>query len=105
MELIIISIYSSHITLIILLIKIEIFAKYFNLSNIFSSNSRIKLLKYNRINTQLINLWNNKQLLYHQIYSLELVELETLKINIKENIARRFIKPFIFSTNAFILFI
>ena len=48
---------------------------------------------------------DDKQLLYSLIYSLRLVELEMLKIYIKNNLASNYIKPFKSSANISILFI
>ena len=50
------------------------------------------LLEYIRINDHAINLIERYQLLYKSIYSLRLIELKTLKIYIKINLANSFIK-------------
>ena len=60
--------------------KTEILIKYSNFPNIFSSDFAVELTEYIGINDHPINLLNNKQLLYGLIYSLGLMELETLKI-------------------------
>ena len=74
--------------------KTRIPAKYSNFSNVFSSDSAAELPEHNGINDHPINLLDNKQLLYGPIYSLGSVELETLKIYIKANLASGFIRPF-----------
>ena len=71
-----------------------IFAKYSNFFNVFFSASMAELPEYIRINNHLINQLDDKQLLYGPIYSLELVELKTLKTYPKANLASGFIKSF-----------
>ena len=51
-----------------------------------------------------MELKEGKQLLFEPIYSLELVELETLKIYIKTNLANSLIRPFKSLIKASILF-
>lgn len=51
-----------------------------------------KLFKYTRINNHAIQLVDSQQLLYRPIYSLGLMELETLKEYIEINLINRFIK-------------
>ena len=51
-----------------------------------------KLPKYTGINNYTIKLIKGQQLPYGIIYSLKLVELETLKIYIETNLANRFIR-------------
>ena len=60
-KLIIIPIYLSHQTQIVLLMseKTKNFVRYFNFSNIFSSNSIVELPKHISINDYTINLVNN----------------------------------------------
>ena len=72
----------------------KIFVKYYNFSNFFSLYSTVELLEYTKIDNHFINLLNDKQLLYGLIQSLKLVKLKILKIYIKTNLARSFIKPF-----------
>ena len=62
------------------------------------------LQNYIRIDNYLINLLYSKQTYYGSIYSLEIIELERLKIYIKINIASNFIKHFKSYTNILILF-
>ena len=80
-------------------------AKYSDFSNIFSSDFPAKLLKHNRINDYPINLLDNKQPPYGPIYSLGLMELETLKTYIETNFVSGFIRPSNSSVGAQILFI
>ena len=51
----------------------------------------MKLSKNSGINKHVIKLEKNKQLFFGPIYSLELVELEVLKIYIETNLANSFI--------------
>ena len=67
-------------------------AEYSNFSNNFSSECPAELPEYTRINDHLINLLDNKQLLYSLIYSLGMVELEMLKTYNEANLASGFIK-------------
>ena len=73
------------------LIKVSI--EYFNYNNVFSVENIAKLLKNIRINEHTIELEESKQPLFRLIYSLELIELETLKTYIKTNLANGFIQP------------
>ena len=73
---------------------IAILAEYFNYSNIFSAKYVVELLEHTRINDYAIKLEEGKQLLFGLIYSLKLVELETLKTYIKANLANGFSWPF-----------
>ena len=57
-----------------------------------------------RMNDHAIKLEKGKQLLFDLVYSLGPVELETLKIYIKTNLANNFIRSFKFSARAPILF-
>lgn len=56
------------------------------------------------MNDYIIKLENYKQSLFSPIYSLELVELKTLKTYIKTNLANNFIQLFKFFIGVFILF-
>ena len=56
------------------------------------------------MNEYTIELEEDKQLPIKPIYSLRLVELETLKTYIKTNLANSFIRPSKSPTRAFILF-
>ena len=71
----------------------EIPTEYSNFSNVFSSDSAVKLPEHIGINDNPINLLDNKQPLYSLIYSLGPVDVETLKIYIEVNLAGSFIRP------------
>ena len=77
---------------------IAIPTEYFNYSNVFSAKYAKKLLKYTKINDYTIKLEKSKQPLFGLIYSLGLVELETLKTYIKTNLANSIIWLFKSST-------
>ena len=51
----------------------------------------MKLLEYLNINIYAINLEKSEQLLYRQIYSIKLAELETFKTLIMINLANDYI--------------
>ena len=70
----------------------------------FSKKSVTILPEHTKINTHVINLEKDKQPLYRPIYSLGLVEIETLKTYIKTNLANDSIHAFKFSASAPILF-
>ena len=72
---------------------IEVLAEYSNYSNIFLAKNPVKLLENTGINKHAIKLEEDKQSLFGLIYSLEPIELETLKIYIKTNLANSFIQP------------
>ena len=80
-------------------------AEYSDFSDIFSSDSAAELLKHTKINDHPINLLDDKQPPYGPIYSLEPVELETLKTYIEANLASGFIRLSKFSAGAPILFV
>ena len=71
----------------------KVLAEYFNYSNIFLVENAAKLSKNIKINEHAIKLKRGKQPLFGLIYSLKLVELETLKTYIKINLANGFIRP------------
>ena len=83
---------------------IEIPAEYSDYSNVFSAEYAAELLENTGINEHTIELEESKQPLFGSIYSLRLVELETLKIFIKTNLANNFIRPFKSPVGAPILF-
>lgn len=64
----------------------------------------MELPKYIKINDYTIKLKKSKQLSFELIYSLELVNLEILKIFIKINLANSFTRLFKYSDGIFILF-
>ena len=56
------------------------------------------------MNKQIIKFIMRKQLFYRPIYTLNLVELESLKINIETYLKTRFIQSFKFYADTFIFF-
>ncbi len=72
---------------------IEDFSKYVDFADIFSPKLAVELPKYTEINKHVIELVNDWQPPYGLIYSSGLVELETLKAYIKNNLANGFIRP------------
>ena len=56
------------------------------------------------MNDYTIKLTKDKQISSYLIYSLEFIELETVKIYIRTNLANAFIQPFKFLAGVFILF-
>ena len=64
----------------------------------------MELPENTEINEHAIKLEEGKQPLFRPIYSLELIELETLKTYIEINLANSFIQLFKSPTEAFILF-
>ncbi len=79
-------------------------SKYIDFADIFLPKLAIKLPKYMRINDHTIKLVDNWQSLYGPIYSLGLVELETLKTYIKNNLTNSFIRFSKSSAKTFIFF-
>lgn len=61
--------------------------------NVFLPKLATKLPKHTEINNHIIELVDNWPLQYGSIYSLRPVELETLKIYIKNNPTNSFIRP------------
>ena len=82
----------------------EVLAEYSDYSNIFSAKNAAELLKNIGINEYVIKLEENKQPSFVPIYSLEPVELETLKTYIKINLANDLIRPSKSSAKVSILF-
>lgn len=74
--------------------KVAVSVEYSDYLDIFLEKSAAELSKRFDINEHAINLKTGKQLPYRPIYSLGLVELETLKTYIKTNLANGFICPF-----------
>ena len=70
----------------------KVFVKYANFLDVFFLDLSSKLPEHTGINNYAIELINSQQLPYRSIYSLKLVELETLKAYIKTNLASKFIK-------------
>lgn len=78
--------------------------EYVDYANLFFPDLAKELPKNIGINEYAIKLIEGKQQLYGLIYSLGLVELETLKAYIGTHPKTRFIKPFKSSIDASILF-
>lgn len=72
--------------------------------NIFILKLAMKLLNYTKINKNTKNLVENKHQYFGPIYSLTLVELETLKMYIKTHLKIEFIYLFQSLANFSILF-
>ena len=71
----------------------EVPAKYSDYSNVFLTENTAELSENTGINKHAIKLEEGKQPPFGPIYSLGLVELETLKNYIKTNLANGFIRP------------
>ena len=71
----------------------EVPVEYFDYSNVFSTENAAELSENTEMNEYAIELKEGKQPLFGPIYSLGLVELETLKIYIETNLANGFIQP------------
>lgn len=89
-------IYSAYETWIVLLLakKINIPKKYANFLDVFFKKSAIILFNFLDINKYIIDMKPSKQPFNRPIYSLDIIELEILRIYIKTNLANRFIRPF-----------
>lgn len=77
--------------------KVTVLYEYLKFTDIFSKESAAKLPKYFNINQYLINPELDKYPSYRLIYSLELVELKTIKTYIETNMPNGVIWLFIFS--------
>ena len=73
--------------------KITVPAEYSDFADVFSKKSSEVLPEYIEINKHAIEVEDGKQPPYGPIYSLGLMELETLKNYIKTNLANNFISP------------
>lgn len=82
----------------------KILPKYDDYADVFFSNLAMELLKSKGINKHAIKLEDDKQSPYISIYSLRLVELETLKTYIKIYSKTKFIQFFKSPANIPILF-
>lgn len=65
--------------------------KYSDYANVFSFDLVLELSENTRMNEHVIKLIAGKHLLYKPIYIFSLVELETLKTDIKTHLITRFI--------------
>lgn len=81
----------------------EVPTKYSDFSNFFSEKKAL-VQKRTQFNQYVIKLEKDNQPHYKPIYSLGLIELETLKTNIKTHLKTEFIQPSKFPASAFILF-
>lgn len=84
--------------------SIKVLSKYLDYINIFLFDFIIELSKNTSMNKYIIKLIESKQLLYRLIYSLKLVELETLKTYIEIYLKIGFIQSFKFLISISILF-
>lgn len=71
-----------------------IFQKYSDFADVFSLEFLAVFLEHMGIKNRTIDLLNDKQQSYGIIHSLELVELEILKLYIKSNLANNFVTSF-----------
>ncbi len=78
----------------------KVSSKYADFADVFSPKLAIELPEHTGINDYAIELVDDWQPSYGFIYSLKPVELETLKVYIKNNLANSFIKPFKSPTGA-----
>ena len=83
---------------------IKVSAKYLDFADVFFSDLVSELFKHTAINNHAIKLVDSQQPPYRPIYSLKLVELETLKAYMESNLANMFIKLFKSPASAPILF-
>ena len=77
--------------------------KYSDFADVFFSDLASELPEYTGINNHAIKLVDGQQLSYRPIYSLEPVELKTLKAYIETNLANGFISPSKLPAGALIL--
>ncbi len=82
----------------------EMPSKNTDFADIFFPKLTIKLSEHTKINDHAIELVDDWQPPYGHIYSLEPVEVQTLKAYIKNNLAISFTKPFKFPAGVLILF-
>ena len=82
----------------------EVWVEYSDYSDVFSAKYAAELPENTGMNKHAIKLEEGKQPLFGPIYSLESVELETLKTYIETNLANGFIRPSKSSTGTPILF-
>ena len=89
----------------LLIEKVTVLAEYSDFADILSKESTELLLEQTGVNEHAIELEKDKQPPYNLIYSLGLLELETLKTYIKTNLANGFIGPFKSPAGAPIFFV
>ena len=91
--------------IVLLLIKeVKIPDKYLHFADVFSEEKALVLPERTDINEHAIELEDGKQSFCGPIYSLGLVELETLKTYIEIHLKTGFIRPFKSPAGALILF-
>ena len=73
--------------------KIRIPDKYSDFANVFLEEKTLVLPERTKLNEHAINLEDSKQPPYGPIYSLDLMELETLKTYIETHLKTGFIRP------------
>lgn len=73
--------------------SITLFLEYSNFIDLFSPKLAAELSEPIKMNNHVIDLIDGKWPPYKPIYSLESVELKTLKTYIKTNLANSFIRP------------
>lgn len=71
----------------------KVLRKYADFADVFLQKLVTELLEYMEINIYAIELVDNRQFPYGPIYSLSSMELETLNMYIKNNLAINFIRP------------
>ena len=84
--------------------EVKIPDKYSDFSNVFSKEKTLVLPEHTELNKHAIDLEDGKQPLYGPIYSLGLVEFETLKIYINTHLKTGFIQTSKFLAGVPILF-
>ncbi len=82
----------------------KVSSEYADFADVFSPKLAVELPEQTGINDHAIELVDDRQPPYGPIYSLEPMELETLKAYIENNLARGFIRPFKSPAGALILF-
>lgn len=85
--------------------NVSVLTNYTHFANIFSKKLAEILSKRTGINKHATKLGNGKQPPYKPIYSLGLVELETLKTYIETNLTNNFIQSSNSPFGALILFV
>ena len=75
----------------LLIEEVKISDKYSNFTNVFSKEKTLVLPERSELNEHTIDLENGKQPPYRPIYSLDLVELKTLKTYIETHLKIGFI--------------
>ena len=88
----------------LLIEKVRIPDKYSDFADVFSETKTLMLPERTKLNEHAINLEDGKQPPYGLIYSLDLVELETLKTYIESYLKTGFIQPSKSLAGASILF-